>query len=94
VRTWPLDAMELSTPTQFSLSASQNQQVWVESSTLRCALLGPISSFPLGQAALPERHKQLGVIRAEALKSRIRVRLDRVHGDNGGKSDRHGSSLM
>ena len=48
--------MELSTPTQFGLSATPIQQVWVESSTLKCALLGPIINFPLGQAVLPERH--------------------------------------
>ena len=48
--------MELSTPTQFGLSATQIQQIWVESSTLKCTLLGPISGFLLGQAALPNHH--------------------------------------
>ncbi len=49
--------MELSSPTQFGLSATPIQQSWVESKTLKCALFGQIRCFPLGQAVLPERHR-------------------------------------
>ena len=48
--------MELSTPNQFDLNATPNQQGWVESMTLKCALFGQIRCFPQGQAVLPERH--------------------------------------
>lgn len=51
-----MDALELSTPTQFGLSATPIQQNWVESKTLKCALFGQIRCFPFGQAVLPERH--------------------------------------
>lgn len=50
--------MVLSTATQFGLSATRIQQVWAESSALKCALMCPISSFPLGQAALPGRRDE------------------------------------
>ena len=51
-----MDALELSSPTQFGLSATPIQQSWVESKTLKCALFAQIRCFPLGQAVLPERH--------------------------------------
>jgi hypothetical protein len=53
-----VDALELSTPTQFGLNATPIQQIWVESKTLKCALFGQIRCLQLGQEALPERHKQ------------------------------------
>ncbi len=51
-----MDALELSAPTQFGLTATPIRQIWVESKTLKCALFGQIRCFPLGQAVLPERH--------------------------------------
>ena len=53
-----MDALELSSPTQFGLSATPIKQSWVESKTLKCVLFGQIRCFPLGQAVLPERHKK------------------------------------
>jgi len=54
----PVAAMVLSTATEFGLSATRIQQAWAESSALKSTLMCPISSFPLGQAALPGRRDE------------------------------------
>ncbi len=60
-----MDALELSAPTQFGLTATPNHQIWVESKTLKCALFGQIRCFPLGQAVLPERHIEVKRFKTE-----------------------------